>query len=478
MRYQPFLISFFLVFFISFAISASGQNVTIKGTAKGAEGKLIILKSYSDYFTMNEQYLAKSIIDSSGNFTISCYIPSATTVVVHIEYYSGEMYLEQNKTYTIEIKNLVFNAKFDKVNHNLNPFNCYIKVLSNDKDELNKLTQKLNIMYNTFIRDNIFILKKKEILSKVDTFLIAVNDTFAETKNPFFNDYLKYRMASLKLLTNYSDSYILMLDYLYNKPILYDNIEYFSFIKNYFDDYFSNLTHPILVSDFYMPVNTNRNLSELLDMLGKDTLFVNEKLREVIMLNTLNTLYASNDFSKKNILEILKTFSVTSKFEIHKRIARSMISYLTRFDKGSPAPDFELKSTNNVNVKLSDFRGKYVYLNFYASWCLNCKDEMELMKKLRQNFDNDVVFISISVDREFMTTYHFAREQKYNWMFLHLNSDYDLLESYAVYAYPDFVLIDKSGNFIQCPAMKPSDNIELYLTNLLKAGKDNPNEKN
>ena len=114
MRYQPFLISFFLVFFISFAISASGQNVTIKGTAKGAEGKLIILKSYSDYFTMNEQYLAKSIIDSSGNFTISCYIPSATTVVVHIEYYSGEMYLEQNKTYTIEIKNLVFNAKLTK----------------------------------------------------------------------------------------------------------------------------------------------------------------------------------------------------------------------------------------------------------------------------------------------------------------------------------------------------------------------------
>lgn len=478
MKFKIPVVFFFvlIIVFSSLYQTISGQNVTIKGTAKGAEGKTIILKYYSDYFTLNEQFLARSIIDSSGAFEIKCNIPSTLLAVVHIEYYSGEIYLEQNKTYKVEIKNLVFNEKLDKVNYNLNPFTCYIKVISSEEKELNNLTQKLNIMYNTFIKENLYILKTKNIYAKVDTFMMAVKDTFSGPQPAFFNDYLDYRIASLKLLTNYSDSYKLMIDYLYQKPILYDNIEYMTFMTGYFDNYFQNLTHPVLLSDLYIPINVNKSYPELMDVLGKDTLFVNEKLREMVMLSTLNLLNASNYFNKKKIIDILKQVSSSSKFEKHRQIAISMTSYLLRFEKGMPANDFTLKSSDNSNVSLSDFRGKYVYLNFYASWCLNCKDEMEMMKKLRQNFDNDVVFISISVDREFMNMYHFEHDQKYDWLFLHFNNDYDLLESYGVYAYPGFVLIDKNGNFVQCPALKPSENIELFLTNLINSDKGTPQE--
>jgi len=479
MKSRVHIVSFVVLafVFVVFSTIIQGQNVTVKGTAKGAEGKTIILKSYTDYFTLNEKTLAKGVIDTSGRFELKCYIPSTVLAVVHIEYYSGEMFLEQNKSYTVEIKNLVFNDKLDKVNYNLSPFNCYIKVNSNEKEELNNLTQKLNIVYNSFIKDNIYLLKNKNILFEVDTFLVSVNDTFAGIKHPFFNEYLKYRIASLKLLTNYSDPYKLIMDYLYKKPILYENIEYMTFLSAYFDNYFQDLTHPVLTSDFYIPVNVNQSYPELMDVLGKDSLFINEKLREVILLNTLNYLNSSNNFNKNNLINILKQVGSTSKFEEHRQIAKSMTSYLLRFEKGMPAPDFTLKSSNNSEVTLSDFRGKYVYINFYASWCVDCADEMELMVKLRQNFDNDVVFISIAADREFMNMYHFTRDQKYNWLFLHLNSDYDLLESYGVCSYPGFVLIGKNGEFIQCPALKPSENIELFLTNLIKKEKDTPEEK-
>ncbi|HOY32768.1 MAG TPA: TlpA disulfide reductase family protein [Bacteroidales bacterium] len=466
-----------LLFVLFNALMTDGQNVFIKGLAKGAEGKTIIVKSYSDYFTLSEQFTAKSVVDSSGFFEIKCSVPSTTLAVIHIDYYSGEMFLEQNKSYSIEIKNLVFNDRFDKVNYNLSPFNCYIKVISDEKEELNNLTQKLNVMHNTFIKDNIYLLNTRNILIKVDTFLMCVTDTFANTRHVFFNDYLNYRIASLKLLTNYSDPYKLFIDYLYQKPILYENIEYMSFLNSYFENYFQNLTNPVLISDLYVPVNKNQSFPELIDVLGKDSLFINEKLREIIMLSTLNTLNSSNYFGKKNIISILKQVSVSSKFEKHRQMANSMYIFLTRFEKGMPAPDFSLKSVDNSTISLSDFRGKFVYLNFYASWCLNCRDEMELMRKFRQNFDNDVVFISISADREFMNTYHFVHDHNYNWLFLHFNSDYDLLESYGVFAYPDFVLIDKNGNFIQCPAPKPSENIELFLSNLIKTDKDIPGEK-
>ena len=476
MKYRILQVSF-IVLSMVFCISAknvSGQGVSIKGSAKGAEGKTIILKYYTDYFTLNEELLTKSTIDSSGFFEIKCHIPSTVLAVIHIEYYSGEIYLEQNKSYQVEIKNLVFNDKLDKVNYYLNPFNCYIRLLSEDKNELNLLTQKLNIMYNTFVKENLYILKTKSIYARVDTFMMAANDTFRETKNVYFNNYLNYRLASLKLLTNYSDSYKLMIDYLYQKPILYDNIEYMTFMEGYLENYFQNLNSPVLLKDLYIPINKNKSYAEFMDILGKDTLFVNEKLREIIALNTLNLIYASSNFNKKNITDILKNIASSSKFETHRIIARSMVSYFSRFERGTPAMDFTLKSSDNSMVTLSDFRGKYVYLNFYTSWCQSCNEEMEVMKNLRQNFNDDVVFISISADREFMNMYYFKREHKYNWLFLHFGNEYDLLESYGVYTYPSFVLINKTGNLIQCPALKPSENIELYLTNLINNDKAKP----
>ena len=476
MKYGILQVSLFLLG-IAFCISAqniSGQNVSIKGSAKGAEGKTILLKYYSDYFTLNEEFLSKSTVDSSGYFEIECQVPSTVLAVIHIEYYAGEIYLEQNKSYQVEIKNLVFNEKLDKVNYYLNPFNCYIKVLSEDKKELNQLTQKLNIMYNSFVKENLYILKTKSIYSRVDTFMMAVNDTFSNTKNVFFDNYLNYRLGSLKLMTAYSDSYKLMIDYLYQKPILYDNIEYMTFLAGYFENYFQNLNSPVLLKDLYIPVNTNKSYAEFMDVLGKDTLFINEKLRELIALNTLNVMYASSNFKKKNIIDILKFIASASKFETHRQIAGSMVSYFSRYERGTPAKEFSLKSSENSPVNLSDFRGKYVYLNFYTSWCQSCKEEMEVMKNLRQNFNDDVVFISISADREFMNMYYFKRDYKYNWLFLHFGNNYDLLESYGIFAYPGFVLIDKSGNLIQCPALKPSENIELYLTNLINNDKAKP----
>ncbi len=477
MRYKSLKILFVFFICLTITVSVTCENVTIKGTAKGAEGKTITIKYYSDYFTLNETFLSKTTVDSAGTFELKCSIPSTVLAVFHIEYYSGEMYLEQNKSYNINIRNLVFNDTLDKVNYNLNPFTCYIRVNSSEKEELNHLTQKLNIMYNSFLKDNIFALKSKHISQKVDTFLIAVKDTFAQTKHVFFNQYLEYRIASLKLMTNYSNSYRLMADYIYQRPILYDNIEYITFLSTYFEDYFQDITSPLQASDLYAPINVNHSLPELMDVLGKDTMLVNEKLRELVMLGALNLFYSSNNFSRKSITGILKQLTISSKFENHRQIAQSMLSYYTRFDKGSPAPDFSLKSSGNTMVHLSDFRGKYVYLNFYTSWCVSCRDEMEMMKKLRQNFDNDVVFISISADREFMNMYHFVHDQKYNWLFLHLNSDYDLMESYAVYAFPDFVLIDREGNFIKCPALKPSENIELILTTLINEDIKSQEEK-
>ncbi len=67
---------------------------------------------------------------------------------------------------------------------------------------------------------------------------------------------------------------------------------------------------------------------------------------------------------------------------------------------GKVAPDFQLPDLTDKSVRLSDFRGKVVFLNFWATWCQPCREEMPSMEVLYKNFEKDgLVILAISIDR-------------------------------------------------------------------------------
>ncbi len=62
------------------------------------------------------------------------------------------------------------------------------------------------------------------------------------------------------------------------------------------------------------------------------------------------------------------------------------------------APDFTLKNLEGSEISLKDFEGKVVFLNFWASWCGPCRDEMPSMEKLWQRFkENDFVILAVDL---------------------------------------------------------------------------------
>lgn len=67
---------------------------------------------------------------------------------------------------------------------------------------------------------------------------------------------------------------------------------------------------------------------------------------------------------------------------------------------GKLAPDFALSDLNDKPYRLSDFRGKVVFLNFWATWCKPCREEMPSMEVLYKNFEKDgLVILAVSIDR-------------------------------------------------------------------------------
>ncbi|MGE7903044.1 TlpA disulfide reductase family protein [Peribacillus sp. NPDC094092] len=67
---------------------------------------------------------------------------------------------------------------------------------------------------------------------------------------------------------------------------------------------------------------------------------------------------------------------------------------------GAKAPDFSLKTLDGKQVELSDYKGKKVMLNFWATWCPPCKKEMPDMEKYAQQAGDDVVVLAVNIDPE------------------------------------------------------------------------------
>jgi thiol-disulfide isomerase/thioredoxin len=115
--------------------------------------------------------------------------------------------------------------------------------------------------------------------------------------------------------------------------------------------------------------------------------------------------------------------------------------------KAKPAPlNYTIKDVNNVDVKLSSFKGKVILLNFWATWCGPCKAEIPGFVELQKEYANDLVVLGISVDDTVEQIKPYAAKYKINYpMLVGLGRD-DVQEAFGpLYGIPVSFLIGKDG---------------------------------
>jgi len=113
------------------------------------------------------------------------------------------------------------------------------------------------------------------------------------------------------------------------------------------------------------------------------------------------------------------------------------------------APDFSLKGLNGKKVELKQLRGKVVFLNFWATWCSPCKEEMPSMEALHQQFkEKNFILITVSVDYGGQKTVkEFMNKHQYTFSVL-LDPDGETLGLFDVKGIPTTYLIDKKGKTV------------------------------
>jgi peroxiredoxin len=137
------------------------------------------------------------------------------------------------------------------------------------------------------------------------------------------------------------------------------------------------------------------------------------------------------------------------------------------------APDFSLKDMNGKTVKLSDYRGKIVILNFWAVWCKYCKEEMPDLNALNKELSegNDAVILAIDVQESRDTVRNYLSSNNISLTVL-LDTDGTTAEAYGVSGYPNTFVLNRDGTLY---AYIPGATDKATLSNILnKAIKGEP----
>lgn len=215
------------------------QSTIINGNFKGAEGREIRLYTVQDFITFSDTLIAKAPIDHNGNFSIILKLPKDKIYYAYFkvnDIRSNDLYLEYNKTY-----NLMFDAfdfeKYDTYTSFLTRLNINFTISNIDTNDLNFKIPQLNIILNDFYARNIKTqieptggIINKIPKTKIDSLNALLLTKFSNYQNNYFNNYLKYSIAEIKLMSRSYNRLEIFNEYIWNQRPIYDNVQYMSFL--------------------------------------------------------------------------------------------------------------------------------------------------------------------------------------------------------------------------------------------------------
>jgi thiol-disulfide isomerase/thioredoxin len=495
------LIFFFL---LSLPFHLFAQLSSLRGEAKGYEGRKLAVIAIQDEFSGKRILLGQCDVDDNGTFEIQFDPQFTRRVYIHIQRIEAPLYVQPGNAYSV-----VFPPSSQADYKRFDNTEVSIQFTDLPQSDVNWVIRKFNADYASFISNHFYDFAADEyrgapeyikyLGSKregVDMYAKSViadslnknlekgfsrwvthfEDSIAQinenSSDPeFTGTYKRFALGELHLLSGM------------NRKVFYEN--YFMSVtpkahNPAFVSCFKLFTRNILVGQkapvqaaIIRAVNVDRDLIRLGEALSTESGLQSDRLKHLAALNGLKDLYNNKSFDRASIDILLS--KVHTGDTLVDAVAESTRYQLTRCRAGWRVQEFVFTDETQEKWSLSNADGLPLYLLFFASWSPSSLKEMLVLERWQEKFNGRIQFVAVCMDDDYKNYRKYLEENlKLPIKMVYGNAEPFVQEKFNLKAIPHQVLLDAKGVVVAdvCPA--PSDPLfESFLNRIATASVPN-----
>ena len=307
-----------------------------------------------------------------------------------------------------------------------------------------------------------FTAHKQAFLAEYATLIPELDAQFKQFENlnyTYFGALIKENYQSTHRYYTQNDSFEVSKDfYIYRKALTIENKDYLKI------DYYPSFVMQYIANQIPKNDTAEYAFSEL------------RAINKSIQNNELKKEFIYNS-AKNNLTEVKKieeywalvSYMVTDKSKLSE--LKKTYKKINKLKTGNASPLTGFINLSDKTAHLSDYKGKYIYIDCWAQWCGPCKRELPYLQKLEKKYaTKNIVFLKLSLDEDVNAWKKYAEENNITQHSFRLENAFDsnFAQEYIIQSIPRFILLDTALNIIDAKALRPSNSqLETQLNALL-----------
>ncbi len=434
------------------------DSVFISGFAPEYANMNLTIQVEKDYITREYADLRTFYVDKNGNFKTSVYVDETQKILIQLGEAMGYLFVSPSKSYRILFPPYEPLKQEDKFNPFFEPEPVLLGFTTETDTKNNENIRHFEEYYNEKFAQNIkriMLTNNKKLGYKI---IDDANKACPSVKGSYFDNYKTYSFLNLESYL-VSDQKKIIYKYFSQKPVLYKLEPYWNSFNqvfySFFYYYFNDKNGAALKKLWSSPGCTFKSLCTTLE---KDTIYSQKAFAEVVVLKSLYDEFYSQNGEKEKVIGLVDQAVKDCRYENNRKLATEILNRISHLLVGSMAPDIHLTTLSGKEINLSDFQGKFVYLNFANTQNYACKKDFQALSKLANLLKRDVKIVTVLTDDDPDKAAAYVKKNKLDWTFLSFNQNAKVLYDYRIKALPTYYLIDPEGKLVFSPSPGPEEN--------------------
>ena len=452
----------FILFVFSLSL-ANAKGTTLSGVAKSYAGKTLTLRIYTDQIIKNERILSEVTVDTAGFFSFAVDIVSPVQVFIPMDLYNGFIYLEPGKTYQVKLPEYIGKSLPQKLDPYFVPTDYLLEIEDLQKGDFNFQLMEFEEAFDFYSIKHLVYGNDPD---SVQASIREMRNIFTDLDHQFQIRFKEYRFLLLENLSfgKIQDSIVAQLDQMGADV---ENPAFWDVFDNVFSDFIQSSKDNKEDYFLFRKIVEDGNAKMLFPLLKNRYGITDTYLRELVAIKWIFDLINVEDFDKFKVIELLRKLGGGIQTEQNRELLAFVIEKATANSIGSPAPGFIGTDPKGKQHLLSDYKGKYVYLNFGNTQIDQTQKDLNVLLRFYDTYKKDLVVINLFLYDTPEQVARIAAPYKDKMIFLHIDNPDLLRKVYQAQNIPSFFLLDKDGNFLMTKGAEPNDELRVFMQRII-----------